>query len=381
MKNILITGGAGFIGSSVALKLAGRGCTVTVLDNLSPQIYGDKPDSSYTYALIKDKVRFVQGDVCNAADWQKVLPGQDAVLHLAAETGTGQSMYQVDHYAQVNVRGTSLFLDYLVNAQHDIKKVVVASSRSIYGEGKYSCVEHGVVYPEARKSQDMLRGEFEPKCPICNISVTAVATDESSQLKPASVYAVTKLTQEQLVLAVAASQNISAFALRYQNVYGPGQSLLNPYTGILSIFSTALFNNKPINIFEDGLESRDFVYVDDVAEATVRALLFEGEGQYSLNVGAGVATTVIDVVKALSQAYGLTAEYNVTGNFRAGDIRHNFADVKGLERVLGFKPGWSFADGIGQFANWVKAEKDKQPLVASGYEKSLEEMRQKGLLK
>jgi dTDP-L-rhamnose 4-epimerase len=381
MKNMLITGGAGFIGSSVALKLLERGCTVTVLDNLSPQIYGANPDSSYTYSLIKDKVRFVRGDVCNPADWQTVLPGQDAVLHLAAETGTGQSMYQVDHYTQVNVRGTSLFLDYLVNAEHSVKKVVVASSRSIYGEGKYHCAKHGTVYPEARKSEDMLKGEFEPKCPICNISVTAVATDESSQLKPASVYAVTKLTQEQLVLAVAASKNISAFALRYQNVYGPGQSLLNPYTGILSIFSTALFNNKPINIFEDGLESRDFVYVDDVAEATLRALLFEGEGQYSLNVGAGEATTVIDVLKALAAAYGLNAEYTVTGNFRAGDIRHNFADVSRLEKVLGFKPGWSFADGIQQFANWVKAEKDKAPLVASGYEKSLDEMRQKGLLK
>jgi dTDP-L-rhamnose 4-epimerase len=381
MKNILITGGAGFIGSSVALKLVERGLSVTVLDNLSPQIYGDTPDSSYTYALIKDKVRFVQGDVCNPSDWQNVLPGQDAVLHLAAETGTGQSMYQVDHYSQVNVRGTSLFLDYLVNGSHTIKKVVVASSRSIYGEGKYTCAEHGVVYPEARKSEDMLKGEFEPKCPICNISVTAVPTDESSQLKPASVYAVTKLTQEQLTLAVAASKNIAAFALRYQNVYGPGQSLLNPYTGILSIFSTALFNDKPINIFEDGLESRDFVYVDDVAEATVRALLFEGEGQYSLNVGAGEATTVIDVLKALAAAYGLHADYKVTGNFRAGDIRHNFADISRLEKVLGFKPGWTFADGIQQFANWVKAEKDKAPLVASGYEKSLDEMRQKGLLK
>lgn len=381
MSNILITGGAGFIGSSVALKLLERGCTVTVLDNLSPQIYGDNPEGSYTYTLIKDKVRFVQGDVCKASVWQEVLSGQDAVLHLAAETGTGQSMYQVDHYTNVNVRGTSLLLEYLVNQPHNITRVVVASSRSIYGEGKYHCAEHGVVYPEARKSEDMMRGEFEPKCPICGVTVQAVATDETSQLKPASVYAVTKLTQEQLVLAVAASKNISAFALRYQNVYGPGQSLLNPYTGILSIFSTALFNAQPINIFEDGLESRDFVFVDDVAEATVRALLVDAHGQYSLNVGSGVATTVLEVVEALSNAYELKADYRVTGNFRAGDIRHNFADISRAQQLLNFKPQWSFEAGIGAFAAWVKAEREKQPLLASGYQKSLEEMRQKGLLK
>jgi dTDP-L-rhamnose 4-epimerase len=381
MTKILITGGAGFIGSQVALKLLDQGHDVTVFDNLSPQIYGDTPEETYTFGRIKNRVNFLRGDVRDARAWQEALQGQEAVLHLAAETGTGQSMYQIEHYTGVNIGGTALFLDALVNQPHTVKKVVVASSRSVYGEGKYQCAEHGVVYPSTRRSDRMAQGEFEPTCPLCDKPTTPLPTDEDARLQPASVYAVSKLSQEQLILSVCQAINISAIALRYQNVYGPGQSLVNPYTGILSIFSTAILNGKPLNIFEDGLESRDFVYVEDVAEATVRALHYPEQYWGVMNVGSGVATSVLEVVGGLSQSYGVEATYTVTGNFRVGDIRHNFADVTRLQTVLGFTPHWSFGEGIEQFAQWVKAEHQSKGLATGGYQHSLEEMRQKGLLK
>jgi dTDP-L-rhamnose 4-epimerase len=251
----------------------------------------------------------------------------------------------------------------------------------VYGEGKYQCIEHGVVYPHARSSDRMTRGDFEPTCPTCGKATTPLATDEASQLRPASVYAVSKLSQEQLVLSVCQAINVPAIALRYQNVYGPGQSLLNPYTGILSIFSTAMLSGKLINVFEDGLESRDFVYVEDVAEATVRALHFPKQYWGVINVGSGVATSVLEVIQALSQSYGVKADYQVSGNFRLGDIRHNFADIGNLQSILGFTPQWTFRAGIEQFAKWVLEEQKSKVLETGGYQQSLEEMRQKGLLK
>ena len=236
MKNILITGGAGFIGSNLALHLIEKGFTLTVLDNLSKQIHGDDQDSSL-YKSIKDKVTFIKGDVRNLADWETALKDQHAVIHLAAETGTGQSMYEVQRYVDVNVNGTAILLDYLVNKDHSIKKVVVASSRAIYGEGKYNCSEHGAVFPDERIEKHLEKGDFEPKCPICQQTVQLEPTDESSKIHPSSIYGITKQNQEQMVLNICQSLDIAAAAFRYQNVYGPGQSLKNPYTGILSIFN------------------------------------------------------------------------------------------------------------------------------------------------
>ena len=265
-KNILITGGAGFIGSNLALKLVEKGYVVTVLDNLSEQIHGKNSELLNT---IIDQVHFIKGDVRNAEDWMKALKNQEVVVHLAAETGTGQSMYEVQKYTEVNINGTAIFLDYLVNEKHSIQKVVIASSRAIYGEGKYNCEEHGIIYPNERKENDLLKGEFEPKCPVCNTDLMVLLTDENSKIHPSSVYGITKQNQEQMVLNVCQSINIPAVAFRYQNVYGPGQSLKNPYTGILSIFSTQIKNGNDLNIFEDGLESRDFVFIDDVVNATI----------------------------------------------------------------------------------------------------------------
>lgn len=272
MKNVLITGGAGFIGSNLALKLISKGYTVTVLDNLSPQIHGENPkETSPLFLSIKDKVKFIEGTVTNIEDWKKALEEQDAIVHYAAETGTGQSMYEVQKYVDVNVTGTSLMLDLLVNGSYNVKKVVVASSRSIYGEGKYISKELGAVYPKHRIAEDMAKGDFEPNYKDSS-ELTLVATDEDSKIHPSSVYGITKQNQEQMVLTVCPTIGIAGVAFRYQNVYGPGQSLKNPYTGILSIFSTQIKNGNGINIFEDGKESRDFVFINDVVDATILGL-------------------------------------------------------------------------------------------------------------
>ncbi|HJU45692.1 MAG TPA: NAD-dependent epimerase/dehydratase family protein, partial [Chitinophagaceae bacterium] len=285
---ILITGGAGFIGSSLALALIARGHAITVLDNLSEQIHGkDAENTSGLFLRIKDKVNFIKGDVCNEADWRKALSDQDAVVHLAAETGTGQSMYQIRRYTDVNIGATSLLLDLLANGQYNVKRVVVASSRAIYGEGKYFSEKYGYVYPGTRERERMSAGKFDVSFKE-DENLQLVATDEESKIHPTSVYGITKQVQEQMVMTVCPAIGIDPVAFRYQNVYGPGQSLKNPYTGILSIFSNLIKNRQPINIFEDGNESRDFVFIDDVVDATVAGIEKDAAVNTVFNVGTGV---------------------------------------------------------------------------------------------
>lgn len=377
IKKILITGGAGFIGSSLALALHARGHGVTVLDNLARQIHGDDAESSPLFSKICGQVSFVRGDVTSREDLLKVLPGVDTIVHLAAETGTGQSMYAIRHYADVNVGGTALLLDLIANERFPVRRLVVASSRAVYGEGKYRCAAHGISYPTARSEEDMAKGCFDHACPVCAQSLQLVPTDESSALHPSSVYGVTKLAQEQLVLSVGKALGISALAFRYQNVYGPGQSLSNPYTGILSIFSTRIRHGNPVNIFEDGKESRDFVYIDDVVDATVRGVEHPEPLVESFNVGSGVATDVLSIANTLRRYLGGDSKIAVSGQFRAGDIRHNVADLEKVSRVLGFKPGVSFDDGLRRFVDWVRGER----IEGDRYEESLDELRAKGLFK
>ena len=374
MKNVLITGGAGFIGSNLSLKLIDQGYTITILDNLSEQIHGK---DSVLYDSIKGKVNFIHGDVRSKQDWLKALKNQEIIVHLAAETGTGQSMYEVQKYVDVNIGGTSIMLDYLVNEKHTIKKVIIASSRAIYGEGKYLCKAHGEVYPTERNENDLLESNFEPKCPICQKELELVPTDEESKIHPSSVYGITKQNQEQMVLNVCKSINIPAVAFRYQNVYGPGQSLKNPYTGILSIFSTQIRNGNNINIFEDGLESRDFVYIDDVVNATILGMQNQEANHEVFNVGSGTPITVLEVANQLKKFYESDIKIEVTGNFRLGDIRHNFADLSKIESKLGFKPSYDFTSGISKFVHWVKG----QTINEDTYSKSVDEMKAKGLFK
>ena len=378
MKNILITGGAGFIGSNVARKLLAKGYEVTVLDNLSPQIHGENPEyTSPLYRSIKDCVRFIQGSVTDRNDWLRALEGIDAVIHLAAETGTGQSMYEIEKYTAVNIGGTSLMLDILTNTKHSVSKVVVAASRAIYGEGRYLSEEMGYVYPLSRADEDMKRGDFECKYPGCAKPLQLVGTTEDSAVHPTSVYGITKQVQEQLVMTVCPSVGIAPVAFRYQNVYGPGQSLSNPYTGILSIFSTRIKNKNGINVFEDGKESRDFVYIEDVVDATIAGLEKEQADGESFNVGTGVATDVLTVAETLIEKYGIEVPVTVSGNYRLGDIRHNYADLTKIKTKLGFEPRWSFDRGIRQFTDWVNT----QDIQKDRYEDSIEEMKTKGLYK
>jgi dTDP-L-rhamnose 4-epimerase len=378
MKKVLISGGAGFIGSNLALALHQKGYAVTVLDNLSEQVHGKNPDDfSYLFLSIKDKVKFIKGDVTDGTSWKQAIADNEVIIHLAAETGTGQSMYQVERYTRVNIGGTSLMLDYLVNNQHGVKKVVVASSRAIYGEGKYFSPELGFVYPGARLSGEMDRGNFEVTYPNAKSPLQLVATDEESKIHPSSVYGITKYNQEQMVMVVCSSVNIAPVAFRYQNVYGPGQSLSNPYTGILSIFSANIKNNKPINIFEDGKESRDFVFIDDVVRATILGIEKDEANGQIFNVGYGRPISVMEVAQALIKNYGIEARVEISGNYRIGDIRHNFADLTKIKKLLGYTPGISFDEGIRRFAHWV----NKQQIEGVRYEESLNEMKARRLLK
>ncbi|MBA4804662.1 MAG: NAD-dependent epimerase/dehydratase family protein [Brevundimonas sp.] len=376
MAKVLITGGAGFIGSKLALHLVARGHELTVLDCLAAQVHGADGEQSDLYQAIAGKVRFLRGDVTSREDMTTALAGQEVVVHLAAETGTGQSMYQIDHYTRVNIGGTALMFDILANAPHSVRRIVVASSRSVYGEGRYRSETMGYVYPEHRSAEDMQAGDFEVKHPGAG-ALTLVPTDEDSRLHPSSLYGITKQVQEQMVMTLAPTLGIEPVAFRYQNVFGPGQSLSNPYTGILSIFSNLIMQGKPVNIFEDGEESRDFVFVDDVVTATALGVEKPEAAGGVFNVGSGAPVTVKQVVDALSRHLGMPVQSTVTGNFRLGDIRHNYADMTLATERLGFRPAYDFERGIAEFCKWVLASGPRE----SGYEKSLLEMREKGLMK
>ena len=380
MEKILITGGAGFIGSNLALTLLKRGHQVTVLDNLSEQIHGKNPEeTSPLYLSIKDKVHFIKGTVACRETLQKAIADNTVIVHLAAETGTGQSMYEIQHYTDVNIGATALLLDILTNEKHLVKKIVVASSRAIYGEGKYyNKTKNTFVYPLQRIDEDMQKGDFEVKDPQNHSDVLElVATTEDAIIHPTSVYGITKQVQEQLVMTVCPTIGIAGVAFRYQNVYGPGQSLKNPYTGILSIFSTQIKNGNGINIFEDGKETRDFVFISDVVDATVLGIEKETANNQVFNVGTGVATDVITVATELSNNYGIQVPITISGNYRLGDIRHNYADITKARQLLGFEPKISFKEGLKQFTDWVNT----QEVEEDKYQQSIDEMKAKGLYK
>ena len=380
MEKILITGGAGFIGSNLALTLLKRGHQVTVLDNLSEQIHGKNPEeTSSLYLSIKDKVHLIKGTVACRETLQKAIAENTVIVHLAAETGTGQSMYEIQHYTDVNIGATALLLDILTNEKHSVKKVVVASSRAIYGEGKYyNKSKNTFVYPLQRTDEDMQKGDFEVKDPQNHSDVLElVATTEDAIIRPTSVYGITKQVQEQLVMTVCPTIGIAGVAFRYQNVYGPGQSLKNPYTGILSIFSTQIKNGNGINIFEDGKETRDFVFISDVVDATVLGIEKEAANNQVFNVGTGVATDVITVATELSNNYGIQVPITISGNYRLGDIRHNYADISKARQLLGFEPKISFKEGLRQFTDWVNT----QEVEEDKYQQSIDEMKAKGLYK
>lgn len=373
--NILITGGAGFIGTHLTKELLLHGHTVGILDLFSEQIHGH---FGQLRSDIVDDVELFRGDVCDPELVAQALLGREVVVHLAAETGTSQSMYEVQRYEKINLGGTAAILDYLVNNPNNkLKRIVLASSRAIYGEGKYICKVHGHVYPSGRLQNDLERSLFETRCTYCGEFCEATATDEQSTQRPGSFYGLTKQVQEQMITLFAKTTGLSVISLRYQNVFGPGQSLHNPYTGILSIFSNISREGRLINVFEDGLESRDFVYISDVIDATCRAVEYPGDIIENLNVGSGVRTSVLQVAMAIRDSFGSRSQIEVTGQYRIGDIRHNFADISRAKEVLGFVPNCNFAYGIERFVEWV----GEQPVSGGRYDASLSELSVRGLLR
>lgn len=375
-KLILITGGAGFIGQHLTRKLLAAGYAVRVLDSFHPQIHGNH---GMLAADIQSQVDLIRADIRDREALLQALSGVDTVVHLAAETGTGQSMYEIERYFSVNVQGTAILLDVLQNdsSAKQVTSIVVASSRAIYGEGAYQCKTHGIVYPHQRERSEMESGSFEPNCPQCGQTAQLVPTHESAPFKPMSVYGLTKQIQEQAVLLFAKTNGINGFALRYQNVYGPGQSLKNPYTGILAVFSNLARAQLPIEIYEDGNESRDFVYIDDVIEATYRCIDFKGSFIGAMNVGSGVATTVQEVANEIKHYFKSSSQTSVTGAFRIGDIRHNIADLSLTKTLLGFQPAVTFQQGLFKFLSWAEQQTVDSQL---SYSTSVQELESKGLM-
>jgi dTDP-L-rhamnose 4-epimerase len=372
--NLLVTGGAGFIGLHLVRRLLQEGCSVAILDNFSSQVHGA---SQGLPSDLVGHVELYRADVRDQDAVRQALTNRDAVVHLAAETGTGQSMYEISRYTDVNLGGTAAILDALLNQRRlRLRKIVVASSRAVYGEGKYRCREHGIVYPQGRTLNRLKAGMYEPVCPRCNVECTPEATSEDSPIRPLSFYGLTKHVQEEMVFMFARARGFSAHTLRYQNVFGPGQSLCNPYTGILAIFSNLARSGSSIQVFEDGQESRDFVFVDDAVEATWRCIATESDAAVSFNVGTGKRTTVLEVAQKTVEYYEGRAHISITGAFRQGDIRHNFADLAKIRSSIGFVPRFSFADGLRRFLDWTAAQSE----VLAGYESSLKEMSERGLL-
>jgi dTDP-L-rhamnose 4-epimerase len=375
-NKVLITGGLGFIGLEVAKLLVERRYPVLLFDNLSPQIHGAIPDLAALRLLRNSRVEVLRGDVSKPSDWAAALENTAAVVHLAAETGTAQSMYEISRYTETNVGGTAALLNHLANHKHVVRKVILASSRAVYGEGAYQCKRCGLVYPPARSEEMFRSSEWQPMCPTCQSSIDAIATTEEARTAPASIYAATKLAQEDLVRVAAKALGIPAVIFRFQNVYGEGQSLKNPYTGILSIFSNQLRMGKTIHLYEDGQESRDFVHVSDIARAVVSGLASEGANGATLNVGSGQPTSVKQVALLLQERFGGKTEPLISGQYRLGDIRHGYADVTAIRARLQFAPEIALDVGLTRFVEWVKT----QPVEPDRLDKATAELVAHGLM-
>jgi dTDP-L-rhamnose 4-epimerase len=349
----LILGGAGFIGASTARQLATAGHEVVIVDSFDPQIHGPDPRTSPTAHDLWGKFDIRIADALDAVADDSLWVGVDSVLYLAASTGTGQSMYDVQSYCRNNVSVAAALAEQLLKRQTQIRRLVVSGTRAVYGEGAWRCAQHGRRFPGTRSAAAMQQGRFDAQCPVCCGALTPDASREDDPTAPASIYGITKLAQEQLVLNACASAGIPATAFRYQNVYGPGQSLRNPYTGILSIFTQLIRKEGELNIFEDGLATRDFVYIDDVAEYNMRALISDRPGTDVLNIGTGERQTILDVVAALGRALRLTPRYKVTGQFRVGDIRHAAADISRTRAALGTIALTPFYSGVQSLVEWA----------------------------
>jgi dTDP-L-rhamnose 4-epimerase len=350
---VLITGGAGFIGSHLADALLARGHEVRALDNLDPQVHpaGERP------AYLDPQIDLRVGDVRDHEAVAAALEGIDHVVHFAAAVGVGQSMYEIERYTSINSIGAAVMLEEISKRRDQLARVLVASSMSIYGEGRYSCSEHGLLAPQVRSDEQLDARRWELACPDCGRPLEPLATGEDKPVQPMSIYAVNKRDHEEMFLAIGRAHRLPTVAMRFFNVYGDRQALSNPYTGVAAIFGGRLLNDHAPLVFEDGLQSRDFVHVSDIAAGCVAALEGGGADHRAVNLGTGVSTSVLDVARELARGLGKEhLQPEVVNKFRAGDIRHCFSDISLARETLGYAPRVEFADGMRELLGWVATQ-------------------------
>jgi dTDP-L-rhamnose 4-epimerase len=373
IRDILVTGGAGYIGSHLVDALVAREYRVTVLDNLEPQVHRSGTWPTYANA----KAEYVKGDVRDRSVFEPLVLRSQAVVHFGAAVSVGQSMYQVDRYVDVNTRGTAVLLDILVNAAHHVEKVIVASSIGVYGEGAYECATHGVVAPTIRSEQQLALRDWEQRCPYCSTHVRSIPTPEDKALYRDNIYSMTKYHQEEMVLLIGKTYGIPSVAPRFFNVYGPRQSLSNPYAGVAAIWLSRLLNGKQPIVFEDGGQLRDFVSIHDVVDCLVLMLEKPGADYLPVNIGSGETITILDIAKLLTRLLGVSIEAQVTQTGRKFDIRHNTADIARARQTLGYAPKVSLEEGFSELIEWAKTTPD---VAVDFFDKALQELQEKGLL-
>jgi dTDP-L-rhamnose 4-epimerase len=372
IEKVLVTGGAGFIGSHTTDLLAERGYQITILDNLEPQVHrGKKP------SYLNKEAKFLQGDVGNRETLKPLVKEADAVIHLASAVGIGQSMYQIEKYVDSNTKSTATLLDVLVNEEHEVKKVVVASSMSIYGEGEYFCERcESKAHPGLRSESQLKKSLWEHPCPACGSPLKPIPTPEDKPLMPASIYAMSKRHQEEMCLLIGKTYGISTIALRYFNVYGSRQSLSNPYTGCAAIFTSRILNNREPYIFEDGNQTRDFIHVRDVAEANLKALETSRADHQAVNIGSGQPRTIYELAENLITATGSHLIPKISNTYRKGDIRHCYANVTRAKELLDFTAKVSLTEGLKELIQW--ASQNRWGAVDL-FDKAYGELKEKGL--
>jgi dTDP-L-rhamnose 4-epimerase len=373
MRDILVTGGAGYIGSHLVDALVAREYRVTVLDSLEPQVHRSGTWPSYA----NPRAEYVRGEVRDRAVFEPLVLAADAVVHFGAAVSVGQSMYQIDRYVDVNTRGTALLLDILVNAKHHVKKVIVASSIGVYGEGAYRCPTHGVVAPTIRPESQLAARDWEQRCPACRAHVASIPTPEDKPLYRDNIYSMTKYHQEEMVLLIGKTYGIPAVAPRFFNVYGPRQSLSNPYAGVAAIWLSRLLNGRQPVVFEDGGQLRDFVSIHDVVDCLVLMLEKDGADFLPVNVGSGQDVTILEIARLLKRLLNSDIDPLVTQTGRRFDIRHNTADITRAATTLGFQPRVPLEEGFAELIEWAKTTPD---VAEDFFDRALDELSEKGLL-
>lgn len=350
-KRVLVTGGAGFVGSHTVDALLHEGHSVRVFDNLDPQVHGDGVP-----AYLAKEAEFQRGDMRDIEAVRSAVRGAEVVYHFAAAVGVGQSMYEIARYMEVNTQGTANLLQALLDCKLEYEKLIVASSMSIYGEGQYECPEHGKVAPPPRPMQQLREKAWEVRCPGCERAVSPLPTSEEKPLQYTSYYALSKKNQEEMALLFGRTYDMPVVALRYFNIYGTRQALSNPYTGVAAIFGSRLLNDRAPMIFEDGNQMRDFVNVHDVVQANLLALKTEKGNGEALNIGSGHPITIREVASIMGKELGKNVPIEITGKYRAGDIRHCYADISRAREVLGYAPKFAFRNGIGELVSWLRSQ-------------------------